>query len=171
MNILQSTRDNLLKGKMRGQAGFIYLLVMFFVVGIVLAIVIMIWSSLTSNASFESLMTATHTGTVAQASATTSLNILANAAVFLFIFSCVAAIIASTFIQSSPVFAILGIICLPIELLFSFIFHDVFLALINQSVFAGVITAAPNLILAFQYLPLISLVVSLMIIIASVINP
>lgn len=156
---------------MRGQINFIFIMVSFFAVAIVLAIVLVIWSGLTSNASFESLMTATHTGTVAQTNTTTSLDILANGAVFLFIFSCIAAIIAATFVSSSPIYAIVGIIAMPIELLMSFIFHDVFLTLMSQSAFAPVLTAVPPLIYAFEYLPLLALITSLLIVALSVINP
>lgn len=156
---------------MKGQANLILLMVSVFAVAVVVAITIVIWSNLTTSVPFESLMNATHTGKVAQASATTSLNILANAIVFIFLFSCVASIIAASLFNSSPVFAILGIILMPVELLFSFIFHDVFLSLISASAFGSVVTAAPSLVTLFQYLPLVTLVVSLIIIAVSAINP
>ena len=150
---------------------FIYLLCFFFAVAIVVGIVIVIWSSLTSSTPFENLMQATHTGQVAQKSATTSINILANAVVFIFIFACVASIIAATFADSAPVFAVLGIIVMPVELIFAFIFHDAFLGIISQSAFGPIVTTAPSLVYAFQYLPLISLIVSVMMIIVTFIKP
>ena len=137
----------------------------------VVSIVVVIWSSLTSSVPFENLMQATHTGQVAQTQATTSINILGNSIVFLFIFSCIATIIAASFIESAPAFAILGIILMPVELLFSFIFHDVFLNLISNSVFAPVVTTLPSLIYGIQYLPLITLIVSFIVIAVTIIKP
>ena len=171
MPTITQMKDYLLNGRMRGQVDFIYLLVFFFAVAIVLAIVIVIWSSLTSSVPFEALMQATPTGKIAQANATTSINILANALVFIFIFACIASMIAASFANSAPAFAVIGIIAMPIELIFAFIFHDEFLTLVSQSVFAPVVTAAPSLITAFQYLPLISLVVSVLLIVVVFIKP
>ena len=134
-------------------------------------VVVVVWTSLTSNASFESLMQATPTGQIAQAKTTTSLHIFANALIFIFLFACVASMIAAAFANSSPAFAIVGMIAMPIEIIFAFIFHDTFLTLLSQSMFAPVVTFSPTLVTAFQFLPIISLIVSVVLVIVVFMNP
>jgi hypothetical protein len=171
MMTLAKARQILMKGKMKGQVDIIYLTAFFFVASIVIALTLVIWSDLTTSGPVEQLFNSTPTGHNAQVQATSSLHIFANAIVFIFIFAAIASMIAAAFANSAPAFAILGIIVLPIEIVFSFLFHDFFLTVISNSAFAGIISQIPSIIMGFTYLPVICLVISVIAIIVTFIKP
>ena len=146
---------------MKAQADVIFLIVMLFVVIIALFAVDTIWSGFVSNPSFQAVYNATSVGKHAIANTTTSLGILNNGVVLLFLIGCIASIIAAAFTDSSPIFLVPALIILPIEILFAFIFHDAFFSIIGNSSFAGVATSYPVVITIFQYLPIVALVVAI----------
>jgi len=157
--------------KIRSQVDIIYLISFFFAAAITIAITIVVWQGLTSSPAYQSTLNTTQTGHIAIKATNTSLGIFANAIVFIFIFACIASLIAAAFASSSPAFAVLGIIAMPIEILFAFIFHDVFLNIISQSIFSNIVTSYPAMIYGFMYLPVITLIASLLFITIVFIKP
>ena len=141
---------------MKLQADVIYLIIMLFIVVVALFAVDAIWNGFQTNPVSQQLFNATPQGRLAEANTTTSINILNNAAVILYIIGALASIIAAAFTESSPVFLVPALVILPIEVLFSFIFHDVFFMVVQNSFFAGIATGFPMILTVFQYLPIIS---------------
>jgi hypothetical protein len=82
---------------------------------------------------------------------------------FAYIFFAFGAIIAAAFTESNPVFAALGFVVLPIELLLSFGFHDAFFSMIGNSAFAPLTAAYPMVALTFQYLPIGTFVLAIIV--------
>lgn len=142
---------------MKGQVDIIYLIVSLFAVVIVLFVVDIVWTGLTSNASFTGLTNQTVVGQQAVKNVNTSIGILNNAVVFLFIASMVASIILAAFVNTSIIFAIPAIIALPLDILFAFVFHDTFFQVIATSSFGAVANTYPYIVTLFTYLPVVTL--------------
>lgn len=156
---------------MKGQADVIYLIGMLFVVVIALFAVDSIWNAFQTNPTSVQLFNATPQGRQAQASATSSIDILNNAVVILYVIGCLASIIAAAFTESSPVFLVVAFVILPIEVLFSFVFHDTFFTIIqNSSLLGGVASSFPMILTLFQYLPIISFGFAVMLIVVTFIS-
>lgn len=139
---------------------------MAFVVAIALFTVDQVWSGLTSNSAFTSLTNATPQGHLAVTNTNKSLHIFNNAFVLLFIIAALASIVSAAFTDSSPIFLVPAVVILPLEILFSFVFHDVFFNIIENSAFGT--TAAvwgASIITLFSYLPVVSFVLAIIIII------
>lgn len=141
---------------MKGQADPIYLIAMLFIVAIALFAVDSIWNAFKTNPTSAQLFNATPQGQIAVRSATTGINILNNAVVLLYVIGAIASIIAAAFADSSPVFIVPALIILPLEVLFSFIFHDMFFEVIQNSFLSGVASGFPLILQLFEYLPIIS---------------
>lgn len=77
---------------------------------------------------------------------------------FAYIFFAIGAVIAAAFTESNPVFAAIGIIILPIELVLSFGFHDAFFTIIQTSAFGALAVQYPFVTLTFEYLPVITFI-------------
>ena len=84
---------------------------------------------------------------------------------FIYIFIALGALVAATQTEANIAFAAFSILLLPVELVLSLGFHDVFFTLIQNSVFAGMATQYPFVLITFQYLPLITLALSFLIMI------
>ena len=152
---------------MKAQADIIYIITMVFAVAISFFVVVLIWHGLTASAPFQQLTNATTQGKAAVHSVNTGFGIFADAIVFGMILSFIASLMAAAVSSSSPIFAVLMFIILPVEILFSFIFHDVFFSIMQSSFFSGMITAYPVIFTMFQYLPLITFGFALIIIIVT----
>jgi hypothetical protein len=144
----------------KAQADIIYLFALLFVMVIALFVVDQIWSGLTTNPATQHLFNSTTQGTKAEANVGTSLNILNNAVVLLFLIGVFASVIAAAFTDSSPIFLMPALVILPIEVFFAFIFHDAFFSIVQNSFFAGPAAAYPAIVTLFQYLPIAALVLA-----------
>ena len=150
---------------MKAQADIIYLIIILFVVVIALFAVDNIWVAFKQNPTYQALSNATPTGQLATKNVTTSINIINNAVVILFIVGAIASIIAAAFADSSMVFVVPTLVILPLEILFAFVFHDVFFSMIQNSAFSSIAVSYPYIISLFQYLPIVSFVLAIIIII------
>lgn len=92
-----------------------------------------------------------------------ALNIIPNAIVVIFIMMALTSVILSAFVDTHPVFLLLIIIALPIEMFFSFILHDVFFQIVNSSFIGTGLASAPALLVLFQYLPVVTLFLAVII--------
>jgi hypothetical protein len=93
-----------------------------------------------------------------------SLNIFNNAIVLIYFAFCLASIILAFFTETSPIFSIFVFLLIPIQLLVSFVFHDLFVALTQDSNFAFLLNN--NLIAGlFLNLPIITFIINLILII------
>ncbi len=156
-----------MKKTMKAQADLIFLIGMLFAIVIAVFVVDNIWIQFKTNPTSQQIFNATPQGRLAETNATTSINIINNAIVMIFIVAALASIIAAAFTSSSPIFIIPALIVLPVEVLFAFIFHDAFFTIIQNSVFSGIATTYPTIITLFQYLPIISFVLAIVMIIVT----
>jgi hypothetical protein len=143
----------------------ISLIAMLFIVTIAFFATVEIWNGLRSSPTFTTLTNSTPQGKLAVKNVNTSLGIFADGIVMAFIVGAIASIFAAAFTTSSPIFAVLTFIILPIEILFAFIFHDAFFAIMQTSFFAGLVTTYPLVFTLFQYLPITAFILSLILII------
>ena len=90
-------------------------------------------------------------------------NNVADALVVVFILAGFGSIILSAFIDSSPIFLIFVVITIPVELLVSFVFHDVWFAIADSSFIGAALTGVPGLATLFEFLPVIVLVLSVLV--------
>ena len=155
---------------MKAQVDIISLIALLFIVAIAFFATVEIWGGLTSSPTFQHLTNSTPQGQLAVKNVNTSLGIFANAIVLAFVVGAIASIIAAGLTSSSPVFAAMTFIILPVEVLFAFIFHDAFFAIMQSSFFAGLITTYPLVFTLFQYLPITAFILSLVLIIVTFIK-
>ena len=155
---------------MKAQVDIISLIELLFIVAIAFFATVEIWGGLTSSPTFQHLTNSTPQGQLAVKNVNTSLGIFANAIVLAFVVGAIASIIAAGLTSSSPVFAAMTFIILPVEVLFAFIFHDAFFAIMQSSFFAGLITTYPLVFTLFQYLPITAFILSLVLIIVTFIK-
>ena len=155
---------------MKAQVDIISLIALLFIVAIAFFATVEIWGGLTSSPTFQHLTNSTPQGQLAVKNVNISFSIFADAIVMAFIVGAIASIIAAGLTSSSPVFAALTFIILPVEVLFAFIFHDAFFAIMQSSFFAGLITTYPLVFTLFQYLPITAFILSLVLIIVTFIK-
>lgn len=155
---------------MKGQADIIYLTAMLFVVVIAVFTVDIIWNGFQSNTAYQQIQNATPTGKLAAKNTQTSINIINNAIVIIYLMGALASVILASFADSSPIFLIPALIVLPIELLFAFVFHDMFFSIMTNTMFAGLVTSYPLVFTLFQYLPIISFGFSVILIVITFIK-
>jgi hypothetical protein len=142
---------------MRGTVDIIFLLATLFAVVIAVAAGLYITNSLFSGFTNNTVISgctncvnALNRGSQAEA-------IFPNAIVLIFILLCFASVILAAFLESSPVFLIFEVISIPIELLLSFVFHDAFFNIADQSFIGATLASSPSISLLFQYLPVVVL--------------
>ena len=143
---------------MKGQADVAYLLAYGFCIAIALVVLIMFWQQFSTSPSWTNAIASNQLAQNGVASANTAIFNMGNALAIVWIISAIASVVATFFIDSSPVFAVLGIIAMPIELFLSLIFHDFFFTMANNSFLAPVIAQLPILSNFFSALPVITLV-------------
>jgi len=156
---------------MKGQLDSIYYLTIGTLVIIVMFFMTYVWSTLDTNAIATNTIFNPATNPVgvhAQVQSTQAINILDNFSVFLYVIAALAAIVLALFSESNPIFAVLGIIVYPIEILLSYVFHDIFFAFLEGSVVGSAVNQAsfPLVITFMQNLPIICAILYLLIIIA-----
>lgn len=78
----------------------------------------------------------------------------------------IAAIIAAFFVEGMPIFYIVSIFALAIQILVAVIAHNVFFTIVQQQIFASTAAQFPLLLTIFEYYPELTLLISLGIVIA-----
>ena len=146
---------------MKGQLDIIYLMAMMFAVVIAIAagtyIFGKLYTSLDANSQFNTCAQCVYALSQGQSAQ----NNVANAIVILFLLAAFASVILAAFVDSHPIFLIVIIIVLPVEILISFIFHDAFFQIANQSFIGTQLANYPTISLLFQYLPVICMVLAI----------
>ncbi|MDE1833847.1 MAG: hypothetical protein KGH64_00760 [Candidatus Micrarchaeota archaeon] len=143
---------------MKGQADVIFLLGQGLAVSIAILVLAFSWFQIYHNPAYSTMIVnATATGKAGSASANTAIFLISNFFAFLWILSAVASVIATFFIDSAPVFAILGLVALPIEIILSMVFHDFFFTMATNSFLAPVVALIPTMVYFYTYLPSIAL--------------
>lgn len=146
---------------MKAQADMVYLVAVLFVVVLAVFVVDKVWMGLEGSPQFTTLSNSTSVGSHGVKSANTAIAIINNAIVLVFIGSAIGSILAAAFTETSIIFAVPALVILPIEILFSMIFHDAFFTIMDSSFLSGVITAyGTNIVTLFQYLPSVCLVLA-----------
>ena len=88
------------------------------------------------------------------------INVIANSIVIIFIFMALASIILAAFVDAQPIFVILIIVAMPVEVLISVVLHDAFFAIVNTSFIGATLATYPTLLILFEFLPVIALILS-----------
>jgi hypothetical protein len=154
----------------KAQADIIVGIVYFFVFILVLWIFTLIFqTSLFGNPQVTNSLNPGHNANVTGVFAGTSgfFTGINTIAAFLYIFIAIGAVVAAAFTESHPVFAVMGILLLPVELVFSFGFHDAFFSVIANSAFSPLVAQYPFVVTTFTYLPIITLVMAILVLIAT----
>lgn len=101
-----------------------------------------------------------------QQGATSGLNVFGNLLALVFFAIGIAAIISAFFVDANPLFFILSMFILAVQILISVVLHNVFFDIAQQSVLIGITQQFPYLITIFQYYPEITFVLALGVMIA-----
>jgi hypothetical protein len=155
----------------KAQADIIFLVVMLFLVVTAIFLTDVIKNGLFNSSAFQAVSSATHTGQLAVKQANSAINIMNDAVAFLFVFSAIASVIAAAFTTSDSAFAVIGVILMPLEILFAFVFHDAFFAIMSNSLFAGLLVQYPFTLYVFQSLPIIVLILSIISLVVTFVKP
>ena len=92
---------------------------------------------------------------------------LNNVMTFMFLFFCIVSIAAAAVSESHPVFAVIGIMLMPVDIILSFGLHDAFLTMISGSAFNTLVAQNPMTVTVFTYLPLFVLFADIAIVIVT----
>lgn len=153
---------------MKAQVDTIFLIVIFTAIVITFVITFYLYGKV--NTALQPVLNPTNSSnsTVALIGKSVNSGFLAygNMLVLIFFGIGIAAIVSAFFVETSPVFFILSIFLLMIEILASVIMHNVFFNIVQQSSFLATIQQFPMLITIFQFYPEIVFVIALGIVIA-----
>ena len=153
---------------MKAQTDVVFLSVIFVAVVVGFIITFFLYGQLTS--AMQPILNPTNSinNTVGAVAASTNTAFLTygNLLVLLFFGIGIAAIASAFFVETQPIFFIISIFFLMIEILTSVILHNVFFTIAQQSSFIGITQQFPLLITIFQYYPEIVFVIALGIVIA-----
>ena len=147
----------------KGQVDIFYLMAILLAVTIALGACLYIFNALFSGLDTQPQIASCATCVAALAKGAQAQSIFPNALVFIFIMMCIASVILSAFLDSSPVFLIFVVISIPIELLVSFVFHDAWFQIVSGSFIGSALTAYPAIATLFMWLPVITLVMSVLV--------
>lgn len=155
--------------QMKGQVDLIFGMSMFFVVIIAMIIVSYVFlNGIFGNANFQQSVTAVSpTANTIVTHATTFFNGVDNFVALLYFIFGLAAIIAAAFSDSHLIVAVVVIMLLPIELTMALIYHDAFFSIIQGSIFAGFVSTIPSILVVFQYYPLITFIMAIILLITT----
>ena len=78
----------------------------------------------------------------------------------------IAAIIAAFFVEAMPIFYVVSVFVLAIQIFVAAIMHNVFFTIVQQQIFATTASQFPLLLTIFQYYPELTLIISLGVIVA-----
>jgi hypothetical protein len=148
---------------MKLQTDIFFLMAILFAVAIALGASLYLFNALFAGFNAQPAISSCATCVTALAKGTQSMSVFPNALVLIFVMMCVASVILSAFIDSSPVFLVFVVISIPIELLVSFVFHDAFFAIANGSFIGTALASYPMVAFLFQYMPVVVLIMSVII--------
>lgn len=146
-----------LKRNFKGQVDIIFLMVEVFAVAIAIGVLLYAFGSLFAGFQANPQIASSALATNAFNQSQKGINVIANSIVVIFIFMALASVILAAFVDSHPIFVILIIIALPVELLISFVLHDAFFAIVDTSFLANTFASYPTILVLFEYLPVICL--------------
>jgi hypothetical protein len=142
---------------MKAQLDILFSTVMIFAIFLVIGLVIYVFTQVSNE--LAPIINTTQAGKTALKSQQKVNATFANAIVLIYFALCIATFLSAFITESSPFFSILIFFLIPIQILVSFVFHDLFLEFVNVSVFSFV-TSNFYVQSLFLYLPSITLVVS-----------
>lgn len=87
----------------------------------------------------------------------TAVNYLNTLLILIFVGAILASAISGSQVDTVPAFAFVGIVVLVVSLPVSFIFHNIYFDVIQNSAFGGLLPSTPTVIF-FEYLPLLGLI-------------
>jgi hypothetical protein len=148
---------------LKGQIDIFYLIAYGFCTSIAILVVLMCWNQLSTSQSYTHYIanqTTNPVGYQTTQKANTALLSIGNLFTIVWIMSCIASIIATFFIDSSPIFAIVGILLMPLEIFISMIFHDFFYIMGQNAFIAPIITSLPYMAYFYTYLPITALIIA-----------
>lgn len=153
---------------MKLQADVIFLSVIFVAVAISFIITFFLYGQLTTALRPVINPTNSTNDTIGAVNTATNTAFLTygNLLVLVFFGIGIAAIASAFFVETEPIFFIVSIFFLMIEILVSVIMHNVFFTIAQQSLLVGVTQQFPMLITIFQYYPEIVFVTALGVVIA-----
>ncbi|MEM3416291.1 MAG: hypothetical protein QW719_03065 [Candidatus Micrarchaeaceae archaeon] len=153
---------------MKAQVDVIFGIVLFFAVVITFVIVYYVNGKLTAALKPVLNPTNSSNSTVAKvfSSSHSALTTYGDLLVFVYFAIGIAAIIAAFFVDTSPIFFILAIFVLAIQILIAAVVHNVFFDVVQQSSLISSVQSFPALIFIFEYFPEISFVIALLVVIA-----
>ena len=93
-------------------------------------------------------------------------NVLGTLLVLVYFAIGIAAVIAAFFVDSSPVFYVIAVFALAIQIMVAVIMHNVFFTIVQQQSFLSSASQFPMLLTLFQYYPELSFLLSLAIVVA-----
>jgi len=153
---------------MRAQADIIFGMILFTVLAIGIIMAVYLNGSITH--ALQPVINPTNSSNTVvahiQQGATSGLNVFGNLLALVFFAIGIAAIIAAFFVDANPVFFILSMFILAVQILISVVLHNVFFDIAQQSVFLGITQQFPYLITIFQYYPEFTFVLALGVMIA-----
>lgn len=157
---------------MKAQGDVIYLAIYGFCVAVAAIMILVAWNGISTNSSWQTLVVqATPQGNSINTNVNTSLDLLGNGIAFIWIISGIASILATFFIDSAPVFAVVGIILMPIEAFLGMLFHDYFFIIAQNTFIAPVVNGLPVLAYFFGIYPIACLILAIGSIIFTFIKP
>lgn len=157
---------------MKGQADIIFLIIQGFVVTLAILVIYVAWNALSTSAAWQtSVVNATPQGKLITHNVNSALNLLGNAIAWIWIISGIASIIATFFTESSPVFAVIGIILLPIEGFLGLFFHDYFFIISQNTFIAPIVNMLPQLVNFYVLFPITCMAIAIASIIFTFVKP
>lgn len=145
---------------LKAQVDIIFLMCIVFAVAIAIGVLLYAFGQLFAGFQANPQVKASPYAYNAFTQSQKGMNVIANSIVIIFIFMALASIILAAFVDSHPIFVILIIIAIPVELLVSFVLHDAFFAIVNTSFIGTTLANYPTILILFQYLPVISLILA-----------
>lgn len=153
---------------MKAQTDIIFLAIIFVAISISFIITFFLYGNLTN--ALQPVLNPTNsindTVGAVNNSVNTAFLTYGNLLVLVFFGIGIAAITSAFFVETQPIFFIISIFFLGIEIVASVILHNIFFTIAQQSSFISITQQFPTLIIIFQYYPEIVFVIALGIVIA-----
>ena len=153
---------------MKLQADAMFMMVIFFAVVVIFIFVFYVYSQLAPALQKQFNPTDNQSniqGKIASSTNSAFIN-LGNILAFVFFGIGIAAIISAFFVDTSPVFFIVSMFILGIQIMIAVLLHNVFFTIVQQAVLLPIIAQFPLLATVFEYYPMFTFVMALGIVIA-----
>lgn len=148
---------------MKGQADIFLLMAYFFgaciAVGAAIYITNQLFGGLNNNQQFAACTNCANALTKGQQAQ----NVVADSLVLVFILGGFGSVILSAFLNSSPIFLIFVVISIPVEFVVSFVFHDAWFQIASGSFIGAALVGVPSIAIAFEFFPVIIMVLSVIV--------